>query len=205
MIDESIPISALQHWTYCPRKYALIHCDGIWEDNEHTERGQRGHARANHGNDRHERGKFVLRGLRLWSERYGLTGRADIVEVGPGITVTPVEYKIGHPYGQTAAIQLCAQALCLEEMTGNDVTEGAIWYSALRERHRIILSPELRFVTIKTIEAIRAAFLSPSLPPAVDDERCMQCQLRPHCLPDVLSHQDHVIEYLQELIPRCAT
>ena len=108
-----IPISAIEHFVYCPRQCALIHCDGVWADNAHTVRGSRAHRRVNSGKARRERGKLVLRAIPLWSEELGLTGRADAVELD-GDVVRPVEYKSGVPHGTAADLQVCAQAMCLE-------------------------------------------------------------------------------------------
>ena len=91
-----VPISAIEHFVYCPRQCALIHCDGVWSDNAHTVRGLRAHRRVDGGQHRHERGRKVLRGIPLWSEALGLSGRADVVEIAIG-AVRPVEYKSGRP------------------------------------------------------------------------------------------------------------
>lgn len=102
----------------------LFRCDGVWSDNEHTVRGTRAHRRVNSGKHRRERGRLVLRGIPLWSEVLGLSGRADAVEISDDDAVWPVEYKAGVRHGQTADLQLCAQALCLEEMLNNNVVFG---------------------------------------------------------------------------------
>ena len=114
MTDEPIvAISAIEHFVYCPRQCALIHCDGVWSDNAHTVRGSRTHRRVDTGHHRRERGRLVLRAIPLWSETLGLSGRADAVEIERG-AVRPVEYKSGVRHGSAADLQLCAQALCLE-------------------------------------------------------------------------------------------
>lgn len=116
--EPVIALSALEHHVYCPRQCALIHVDGLWIDSEHTVRGDLGHRRADSGEHKQERGRLVLRAVPLWSEQLGLTGRADVVELHSDGSLVPVEYKIGRRHGDAAHVQLCAQALCLEEMTG---------------------------------------------------------------------------------------
>ena len=118
-----IPISAIEHFVYCPRQCALVHCDGIWADNAHTVRGSRSHRRVDSGKARRERGKLVLRAIPLWPEELGLTGRADAVELD-GDVVRPVEYKSGVPHGTAADLQVCAQAMCLEEMLAVEIPRG---------------------------------------------------------------------------------
>jgi CRISPR-associated exonuclease Cas4 len=197
--DEAMPISALEHHLYCPRQCALIHVEGLWIDNEHTVRGARGHRRADEGRDRRERGRSVLRGLPLWSERWNLVGRADIVEVYEDGRVVPVEYKIGHRHGETAAVQLCAQAFCLEEMFRTRVRVGYVWYARFRHRDEIRLDTALRATTARAISEIRANMAARSLPPAMDDARCNECQLADVCMPSVVAHPNAVTAYVERL------
>ena len=135
MIDDDpvVSISAIEHFVYCPRQCALIHCDGVWSDNAHTVRGTRAHRRVDSGTHRHERGRLVLRAIPLWSEALGLSGRADAVEIETGV-VRPIEYKSGTRHGAAADLQLCAQALCLEEMLDVEIPDGCIWYGGPRRR-----------------------------------------------------------------------
>jgi len=182
-----LPLSAIEHHAYCPRQCALIHVDGVWEDNPHTVRGERGHRRVDSGESRQERGRRVLRAIPLWSERLNLTGRADAIEVHADGSVVPIEYKIGTRHGRAADLQLCAQALCLEEMTGRRLTHGYVWYSQPRRRHRVEFDDDLRRETIAVIETIRTTLEHGVLPIAVADQRCRQCQLIDHCLPSLTS------------------
>ena len=161
--EPVIPISAIEHFVYCPRQCALIHCDGVWADNAHTVRGTRAHRRADSGRHRTERGARVLRGIPLWSEPLGLSGRADIVEVD-GDVVHPVEYKSGVRHGKTADLQLCAQALCLEEMLDVTIPSGSVWYGGPRRRVNVELHSALRRQTLATIDAIREQMLTGSCP-----------------------------------------
>lgn len=204
-VEPVIAISAIEHHAYCPRQCALIHVDGVWTDNRYTLRGQQGHRRVDSGEHRNERGRHMLRALPLWSESLGLTGRADAIEVAADGSVAPVEYKIGTRHGRAAHLQLCAQALCLEEMLGIEVPVGYIWFSAHRRSDRIELDQTLRRATVDTIEEIRASFLAPVLPSAVDDERCGECQLIGHCLPNVVADHGRVRRYVQRELTGCTS
>lgn len=198
--EPVVAISALEHHAYCPRQCALIHVDGVWADNVHVVRGQRGHRRADGGEHRTERGRRVLRSVPLWSESYGLTGRADIVELHDDGRLVPVEYKIGRRHGLAAHLQLAAQALCLEEMTGTTVPVGGIWFSASRRREEVAMDNVLRQLTTAAIDAVRANLSATRLPPAPNDNRCKECQLLGHCLPDVVAQPDMVDRYMREVL-----
>jgi len=202
--EPIVPIAAIQHYEYCPRQCALIHVDGVWAENARTIAGTRAHRRVDSGAHRRERGVLVLRSIPLWSEAHGLSGRADAVEVD-GRSVVPVEYKHGTRHGITADLQLCAQALCLEEMLGVPVRVGFIWYGGPRRRHRVELDDELRAQTLATAEAVRALLVTGRLPPAVDDRRCPPCQLRSHCLPELCARPEVADRYLAAEVLTCDT
>ena len=186
--DVLIPLSALEHFEFCPRQCALIHVEGLWADNQHTIAGSRDHRRADSGAHRQERGRKVLRSIPLWSERLNLTGRADIVEVWPDGEVVPVEYKSGTQHGLAAHIQLCAQGICLAEMLGVPVTFGFLWFSGRRRRLRVDFDKALIEKTSTRIGEVRCVMESPRLPAAVDDARCIQCQLHSQCLPELVAN-----------------
>lgn len=198
--EPVVPISALEHHLYCPRQCALIHVDGLWLDNQYTVRGTMGHRRADSGIHREERGRQVLRSIPLWSEIFGLTGRADVVEVEADGSWAPVEYKIGSRHGDAAHVQLCAQALCLEEMTGRAVPEGFIWLSGPRRRLAVQIDDELRAKALAAISEIRAWLASERLPPAVNDGRCRECQFLDHCQPALSARPDLVRAYLRDVV-----
>lgn len=205
MNDEPIvTISAIEHFVYCPRQCALIHCDGVWADSAHTVRGSRSHRRVDSGKHRRERGRYVLRAIPLWSEALGLSGRADAVELEKG-AVRPVEYKSGVRHGSAADLQLCAQALCLEEMLGVHVPEGAVWYGGPRRRVRVEFSSALRRQAVDIVRQIREQLVVAVLPEAPNDQRCKECQLRHHCLPEVVAAPTRVKRYLAKHVFRCAT
>ena len=203
-VEPFVAISAIEHYVYCPRQCALIHCDGVWSDNRHTVRGERAHKRVDSGEHRRERGRIVLRAIPLWSERLGLTGRADAVEVEDG-RVRPVEYKAGVRHGIAADLQVCAQALCLEEMLSIEIDEGFVWYGGTRRRERVAFSDALRLKVIEAVHAIRAQLTSGRLPDAPNDHRCSECQLLHHCLPALTSNSSAVDAYMRTEVLECAT
>ena len=205
MTDEPIvAISAIEHFVYCPRQCALIHCDGVWSDNAHTVRGSRTHRRVDTGHHRRERGRLVLRAIPLWSETLGLSGRADAVEIERG-AVRPVEYKSGVRHGSAADLQLCAQALCLEEMLGVEIPDGYVWYGGPRRRVRVVFTLALRREVGEIIQKIRRQLLTASLPEAPNDRRCAECQLLHHCLPELTSAPQKVSRYMANVVFQCVT
>lgn len=183
-----VPISAIEHFSYCPRQCALIHIEQTFEENVYTIRGQLAHQRVDGGGSENRPGVSVRRGLPLWSERLGLRGRADVVEFAVGEPPFPVEYKVGRRRPPHADLQLCAQALCLEEMLGTSVPAGAIYSHAERRRHTLSFTNELRSQTMALIGEIRTQLRQQLLPPAVDDARCPPCSLVHDCLPQVSAH-----------------
>lgn len=182
--DETVLISAIEHYSYCPRQCGLIHLEQIFDDNIFTLRGRRAHQRAHTALSRVENGVRVERALPLWSDRLGLHGVADAVEFHEDGTVYPVEYKLGaRRQLRHDALQLCAQALCLEEMLGVQVTRGAIYSHDARRRREVVLDASLREETERVIAEIRAMQRTGVLPPAVNDRRCPDCSLIDACLP----------------------
>lgn len=204
-VEPVVLISALEHHAFCPRQCALIHVDGVWQENPHTVRGSFGHRRVDTGPHRKERGVTMLRAIPLWSEKLGLSGRADAIELLPDGSMAPIEYKIGRPHGRSADIQLCAQALCLEEMMERPVTAGAVWYATLRRRQEVEIDEDLRALTFQAIIAVRELLMASQLPPAVDDSRCLQCQLLDHCLPSVSAHPGRVRRYVKDSVLACGS
>lgn len=177
---EPVLVSALQHWEYCPRRAGLVHVEHVWDENVYTLRGTAAHERADEPTARAERGRRVVRGLPIWSERLGLQGKADVVEFSPDGDPYPVEYKQA---GKAAELQLCAQGLCLEEMFGRAVPEGALYLVKERRRAPVALGADLREATLAAVAAVRATLLSGELPPAVHDRRCARCSLLDACVP----------------------
>lgn len=200
MVEPVVLISALEHFVYCERQCALIHGDGVWMENAHTVRGSHAHRRVDSGQHRRERGVLTLRSIPLWSETLGLSGRADTVEFNDG-AVYPVEHKSGVRHGEAADLQVCAQAMCLEEMMHVEIPIAYVWYGGPRRRAKVLLDHELRTYVIDTVESIRGQLLSGELPPAPNDARCEECQLEPHCLPSATATAIRIAELAsQELL-----
>ena len=189
--DESdlIMISALEHYSYCPRQCALIHQEQTFDENLYTLRGQVLHKQVDEPEGEVISGVRVERALPLWSHRLGLVGRADVVEFH-GEVPYPVEYKHG-PRRQKDHddLQLCAQALCLEEMTGQPVSKGAIFHHSSRRRREVEFSSALREQVERSVHEIRQMLASEVLPPAVNDARCKHCSLQDSCLPGVVTEK----------------
>ena len=182
---ESITISALEHFSYCPRQYALIHKEQTYDENVFTLRGSIAHERVDQGNASTQDSVRVERAVAIWSEELGLVGRADVVEFH-GETPFPVEYKVGRRKpDRHADLQVCAQAMCLEEMLGVYIPAGAVYHVASRQRRQVIFTPELRERVRRTIAAIRAVDSQTSLPSPVADNRCPPCSLVEACMPKV--------------------
>lgn len=200
MTDESIPISALQHWSYCPRQCALIHIEQAFADNIYTARGNAAHAVVDLPRAERAGTVRIERAMPLWSERLGLIGRADLVEFDAAGTPYPVEYKHG-PRRQRIHddIQLGAQALCLEAMTGKPVLLGAIYHFSSRRRREVSIDEALRRTVEQATIAVRAMLESGQLPPPVNDARCRHCSLIELCQPAALSAHKRYHALLDEL------
>ncbi len=185
---EIVMISALEHYSYCPRQCALIHVEQVFDENLYTLRGRRVHERTDNPESRLEDGMTVERGLPLFSERLGLVGKGDVVEFYPDGTPYPVEYKSGGRRQQLHDdLQLCAQAMCLEEMLGKDVLGGAIYHYASRRRREVVFDDELRSTTEETVRKVRELLVTATVPPPVADARCPKCSLFDACMPFTLA------------------
>lgn len=206
--SEPFPLSALQHAVYCLRQAALIHVERAWADNRFTAEGHVLHAVADKGGSRKARGVRRVLSLPLASARLGVAGTADLVEFHPqpdGSEVPyPVEYKRGKPKLHRAdEVQLCAQALCLEEMTGMAVPEGALFYGETRRRVVVPFDAELRLLTQETAMAFAALFSAGTTPPTTTRrERCRACSLKELCRPDVVARP--VIAWRARMVARLA-
>ena len=187
--SDPIPLSAFNHWVYCPRRCGLIHQEGEFTDNIHTMRGNAEHERVDRATHETLRsGARVEYALPVWSDRLGLIGKCDVVEFWPDGTVYPVEYKHGPKRKWlNDDLQLAAQAICLEDMLGCAVPTGAIFHVSSRRRREVSITPALRQMVIETAEAIRAMLASNNLPPPVNDARCKECSMNEICQPAALA------------------
>lgn len=187
-LDEPIPLSALQHAVYCMRQAALIHIERLWEENRFTAEGRVLHEVAHEQGTRRQKSIRRVTALPLASKRLNLAGVADLVEfrANPnGETPFPVEYKRGKAKLHRAdEVQLCAQAICLEEMTGRQVPEGALFYAETKRRLVVPFDAELRRLTEATARDLRELFAAGRTPPAIwRPERCRSCSLLDLCRP----------------------
>ncbi len=198
--DDLVPLSALNALLYCDRRAALRHLEGLYVHNEHTRRGDSLHRRADRPGFERRKGVRTERGLWIASRRLRLYGRADLVEFrrGPGRkppglplveTPYPVEYKRGkaRPWSNDD-VQLCAQALCLEEMLGLPVPEGAVFHAVSKKRREVPFTLELRDETETAVARLHDLLASVQVPPAVKKPQCRGCSLRGHCLPEAFAH-----------------
>lgn len=192
-VFDSIPLSALQHWSYCPRQCALIHVEQAFAENVHTMRGQAVHQRVDEPGFEVRAGARVERALPLWCERLNLIGKADVVEFLPDGTPYPVEYKHGRKRENLHDdLQLAAQAMCLEEMTGKPVPRGAIYHYTSRRRREMAITETLRHQVEETVAAVRALLESGVLPAPLNDAHCRECSLKEICQPEAIAAKGKV-------------
>jgi CRISPR-associated exonuclease Cas4 len=197
--DELVMISALEHYSYCPRQCALIHVEQTFDENLYTLRGRAVHERVDEPVGEFREGVRVERALPLWSKRLGLIGKADVVEFH-GVTPYPVEYKHGSKREREHDdLQLCAQAICLEEMAGKAVPKGAIYYHSSRRRREVEFTGALLGEVEKATNEIRKMFTEKALPPAVNDSRCRHCSLKESCMPAVVGEKARAAALLRDL------
>lgn len=208
--DDLLPISALQHLLFCERQCALIHVERQWAENRLTVEGQHLHRRAHERKTERRDGVHLVRGLAVRSLRYGLVGQTDVVEFAPlddaararlerggsGLAVvttgrwrvTPIEYKRGRPKKDDSdRVQLCAQALCLEEMLPDvSIDAGALFYGKRRRRTEVPCDDRLRSTTLAAATCLHELIASRRTPPARREPKCDNCSLLSICLPDVV-------------------
>ena len=194
--DDFIQLSALQHYVFCPRQCALIHVEGVWNENVYTVRGNILHEKVD--TDTYEtRGALkTVRGLRIHSFRLGIAGRADVVEFhkskdgSDGAEVVPVEFKSGQPkHDVSDKVQLCAQALCLEEMLDTSVKHGAFFYGRIRRRVQLEIDELLRKQTEAIIAAVHDIVSRKHVPQAKYMEKCRSCSLLDVCQPKAMNER----------------
>lgn len=196
---DPIMLSALEHYAYCPRQCALIHVEQVWSENLYTMRGRDVHERVDEVSAHDLGGVRFERALPIWCRRLNLVGKADLVEFH-GEVPYPVEYKSGrHKRGTPETLQLCAQAICLEEMFGVPVPEGALFWHASRERREIVFTGAMREQVERVAAAVGEMLEKRLVPPPVNDGRCEHCSLRDSCLPSLVADKRRSGKAAQEL------
>ncbi|MEI6972613.1 MAG: CRISPR-associated protein Cas4 [bacterium] len=212
--DDLLPISALQHLLFCERQCALIHVELEWAENRLTAEGSILHERV-HEQGGESRGDVrIARGVRLRSLRLGLTGVADVVEFRrdeggvevPGMPgrrlPTPVEYKRGRPKPDVCDdVQLCAQAMCLEEMLNCTIHEGFLFYGTPRRRHHVLIDAVLRDATERAVHRLHELVDGGVTPPPVYEKKCKACSLFAQCMPKTAGGRKSAKMYLKSQVP----
>ena len=199
--EDFLPISALQHYLYCPRQCALIHVERLWAENRQTAEGRLLHERADQPVIERRHGVRTVTAMPLSNAESGIAGVADVVEFRAGADGEcpyPVEYKRGRPKAHRAdEVQLCAQALCLEGMFGQRVEEGALFYGMPRRRQIVEFDGELRRLTLETIRGAREMIAAGQTPPArFSAKRCDACSLLDLCQPRLFTRANGVEAWL---------
>jgi CRISPR-associated exonuclease Cas4 len=193
-LERYLALSALQHFAYCPRQFALIHTEQVWADNRFTAQGNLLHTKVDSGLPEQRGNTRSERAVQLLSHAHKLTGKMDLLEIESLADgrkkFFPVEYKRGKPkVHDWDRIQVCAQALCLEEMRGIEINDAAIWYWEVRRREPVSIDAQLRKITIETISATHELLAARNTPaPTTDIKRCKACSLVEICQPELYRH-----------------
>lgn len=184
--NEVIPISAISHHVYCPRQNALIHVGGVFMDNELTISGSLGHEFVDEEKSYEDHGLHKETSLPVYSDEYGIRGIADIVEFPKDEPPYPIDYKNGKISSWlNHEAQLCAIAICLEEMLKTNIFRGSIYHIQSKKRHEVEFSKELRNLTLQAIIEIRQILNDLEIPKIPYSKRCNKCSLLEHCLPEL--------------------
>jgi CRISPR-associated exonuclease Cas4 len=185
--DDDLPISALQHLEFCERQVALIHVLGRWAENVHTTIGRLVHERVDAGASSRTYGVRVLRTVRLRSDRLKLKGTADVVEIHDGGALVPIEYKrSGRKRRGADDVQLAAQAIALEEMTGRPIDRAFVFMAKTGRRRLVLIDDGLRARVADSAHRLHALIGSRRVPPAFLDARCEDCSLHVECAPEAV-------------------
>lgn len=190
--DDLLPLSGLQHMAFCERQWALIHVEGLWEESSDTLRGRFFHERVDAAGYSCRAGVRAERNVRLVSHRLGIYGVADIVEYHPegDVPVMPVEYKVGKPKVENwDRLQVCAQALCLEEMEGARIDAGALFYGETRRREDVEITRELRERVASLAQRMHELFAQGLTPMGENSGKCNRCSLQNECLPRIIGRR----------------
>jgi len=210
--EEYLPLSGIQHFVFCRRQWALIHIERQWQDNALTAEGRIQHRRADDPFFTEKRGDLIIaRSVPVASSTLGLTGICDVVEFHastdgvrlPGregyFRPVPVEYKRGRPKHHRAdEAQLCAQAMCLEEMFAIDISEGFLFYKRTQRRQHILFTEDLRAFVRKAAEEMHAYFRRGYTPKVKPSKACRACSLADICLPKLQNRRLTASAYIQQ-------
>jgi len=198
---DKIPLSALNQYAYCPRRCYLIHAEGEFTDNIHTQSGTLEHERVDQLAHDIKKGVRVEFALPVWSDQLGISGRCDVVEFHPDGTVFPVEYKHGkRKQWLNDDLQVAAQVLCLEEMLKTNISTAAIYHIQTRRRREVSIDQTLRDQVIATVKAVKDLLNSRQCPPLVEDrKRCPQCSLNELCSPELISEKSRLQQLAAQL------
>jgi len=189
---QIIPISALEHFLYCPRQCALIHNEGIFTDNVLTIAGKLDHDRVDRINRFYEHNVMKETSFWVFSECYGITGIVDVIEFHSDGNIYPIDHKHGRKIlWEEAAVQLCAYVLCLEEMFGTIIYKGAVYHTSSKKRSEVVMDSSLREKTKRAIIATRELLVLEFLPPPRYGTICKNCSLKNECMPQVTNTNRH--------------
>jgi CRISPR-associated exonuclease Cas4 len=209
--SELLPLSALQHLLFCERQCALIHIERVWDENRFTAEGRVFHEKVHDRGDEMRPGIRVARALPLKSMKLALSGIADVVEFHrKGDSKIwrpfPVEYKRGKPKkGASDTVQLCAQAMCLEEMLNAEVPKGALFYGKTRRRLDVDFDDDLRTLTVETARRLHELIDSGKTPQPRYDARCERCSLIDVCVPKAIKQRYRVKNYIESMLDKDGT
>jgi len=212
--DDYILISGIQHFAFCPRQWALIHIERLWSENFLTAQGRLLHDKVDDPwFNELRKGKVISRSMPIRSDKLRMQGVADIVEltkdekgsVVPGRTglwtLLPVEYKRGKPKSEDCdKLQLCAQAICLEEMLNTEVAQGEIFYGQIRRRSEVVFDEKLRDEVVRSAEEMHRMLTENELPPARKENRCRACSLIDECHPELGALAHKVEPYIKRAL-----
>ena len=212
--DEYILLSGIQHYAFCPRQWALIHIEGMWSENYLTAQGRLLHDKADDPwFNELRKGKIISRAMPIRSEKLLIQGVADIVELmecAEGVTVPgrpgkwslyPVEYKRGKPKSEDCdRLQLCAQAICLEEMLDADIPSGEIFYGQIRRRVNVDFDEELRSDVVRITQEMHRVFETNELPHGKKEKHCGACSLVDDCQPGLGTMAHRVEAYIEKAL-----
>ncbi|MCX5698020.1 MAG: CRISPR-associated protein Cas4 [Candidatus Omnitrophica bacterium] len=202
--EDFLPISALQHFIFCPRQCALIYLEKAWEENILTAEGGIMHDKAHEERVETRGGASIERGMFLRSDKLGLIGKADVVEFRREARRQlpfPIEYKHGRPKENNCdKVQLCAQALCLEEMFEVRIPTGALFYGKTRHRLDVEFTEVLRGETLLAIRKLREFLIAGATPLPHYTKKCESCSLITLCMPKVIGQGETVARYIQKAV-----